>query len=168
MWKQQRVWKTGFTIYTLFKSKFPIPKILEIFYLCKTGGHTLRNKRSIWANQAYEKYQISTNWANMNCVEVRLGFTRKLSIVKVLILKILLTIQKGTHIINVVLKNKGFKGCNSANEQFNLEEYCGRAGTKGGKYGRRKRAEGNLGHSLFSTCTFSYSRAIKEKNVFSE
>lgn len=67
-----------------------------------------------------------------------------------------------------MLKNKGFKGCNSANEQFNLEEDCGREST-GREVWEEKTAEGDQGHGLFSTRTSSYSRAIKEKkNVFSE
>lgn len=62
--------------------------------------------------------------------------------------------KRQLHIINVVGKNhKGFKGCNSVNEEFNLEEKC--AGE--GQYRRWLRSGPD-----FETHS-SYSGVIKKK-----
>lgn len=106
---------------------------------------------------------IKCNCANINCIKIRLSFTRKLSKNLCFHVKILLTIQKGIHIINVMLKNKGFKVCNSPNEQFNLEEGCGWAGRREGKEDGRGQLRSQ---PVFNTHLLL--KGNKGENVFSE
>lgn len=142
MWKYQYNWIIAL-LYILFKNHLHYSQDVRNFL--SVQNWTIHAEK--WEPHLGKPvlWRVSNiNCANINCPEVSLRFTRKLSKDLCFNCHNFADNSTGINIINVVLKNKGFKGCNTANEQFNLEERCAWVGRRKGSVGRKAGGWGQL------------------------